>query len=56
MEADEITFRKRLASGAYGEVYRGEWQGTDVAVKRLKANVLEDDELGMFANEVDILL
>ena len=33
--ADEIELGPRIGIGSYGEVYRGMWQHTDVAVKRL---------------------
>ncbi|KAL4374917.1 hypothetical protein AHAS_Ahas05G0229700 [Arachis hypogaea] len=31
---EEITLGERMRLGSYGEVYRGEWRGTEVAVKR----------------------
>ena len=33
--ADEIELGPRIGIGSYGEVYRGVWRHTDVAVKRL---------------------
>ena len=35
IEADEIELGPRIGIGSYGEVYRGVWRHTDVAVKRL---------------------
>jgi hypothetical protein len=30
----EITLGQRIGIGSYGEVYKGMWRGTEVAVKR----------------------
>lgn len=45
---------RRLGVGGYGEVYRGKWRGTDVAVKRL-LDQNGEDVLREFASEVHIL-
>ena len=34
IEADEITLGPRIGIGSFGEVFRGTWRHTDVAVKR----------------------
>jgi len=48
----EIKFEKKIGAGAFGEVWKGEWAGTDVAIKKiLKADIKESD-LGEFAAEI----
>ena len=42
IEADEIELGPRIGIGSYGEVYRGIWRHTDVAVKRLLEQDLTD--------------
>lgn len=34
IDADEITLGPRIGIGSFGEVFRGTWRHTDVAVKR----------------------
>jgi len=47
---DDVKIQERLGGGAFGEVYRGVWQGGDVALKKLMA----EDEKG-FLNEAHVL-
>jgi hypothetical protein len=35
ISAEELMLGPRIGIGSYGEVYRGQWHQTDVAVKRL---------------------
>ncbi|XP_073148452.1 probable serine/threonine-protein kinase SIS8 isoform X2 [Henckelia pumila] len=39
---EDITLGERIGLGSYGEVYRGDWHGTEVAVKRF----LDQDKIG----------
>ena len=51
---EEITFEKQLGRGSFGEVWKGEYQGTPVAIKQL----YEVDNTEMekyFARELDAL-
>ena len=34
IEADELTLGPRIGIGSFGEVFKGTWRHTDVAVKR----------------------
>ena len=35
IEGSEIELGRRIGAGSYGEVFRGQWRHTDVAVKRI---------------------
>eukprot|EP00112_Aurelia_sp_Birch-Aquarium-sp1_P009364 Seg2061.2 transcript_id=Seg2061.2/GoldUCD/mRNA.D3Y31 product="Serine/threonine-protein kinase STY8" protein_id=Seg2061.2/GoldUCD/D3Y31 len=40
---EEITNIRKIGEGAYGIVSKGTWRGSDVAVKRIKEHVIDDD-------------
>jgi len=46
----DVRIREKLAGGNFGEVYRGEWNGGDVALKKLKGADQES-----FTNEAKML-
>ncbi|KAK9668832.1 hypothetical protein RND81_13G089800 [Saponaria officinalis] len=52
---DEITLGERIGLGSYGEVYRGEWHGTEVAVKRFLDQDIYEESLEEFKSEVRIM-
>eukprot|EP00039_Didymoeca_costata_P007294 m.98301 g.98301 ORF g.98301 m.98301 type:complete len:828 (+) comp13630_c0_seq1:241-2724(+) len=54
---EEITMVNKLDEGAYGEVWKAEWDGLTVAVKQLKAVLLEWNKSAMqeFESEVDFI-
>ncbi|TKY61054.1 Serine/threonine-protein kinase EDR1 [Spatholobus suberectus] len=52
---DEIAMGERIGLGSYGEVYRGEWHGTEVAVKRFLYQDLSGESLEEFISEVQIM-
>ncbi|KAL4385152.1 hypothetical protein GQ457_15G001160 [Hibiscus cannabinus] len=52
---EEITLGERIGLGSYGEVYRGEWHGTEVAVKKFLNQDLSGDSLEEFKSEVLIM-
>ena len=51
---EEITLGEKIGQGTFGEVYRGEWQGTEVAVKVIK--LPRNDLLQECKREIDILM
>ncbi|KAI3692585.1 hypothetical protein L6452_32403 [Arctium lappa] len=46
----------RIGIGSYGEVYRSEWNGTEVAVKKFMNQDISGDALTQFKGEVEIML
>lgn len=51
----ELTFGPRIGRGGYGEVYRGMWGGTEVAIKMLFNDNLNPKLLSDLRKEVDLL-
>ena len=51
----EITLGPRIGIGSYGEVYKGTWRGTEVAVKRFLEQNLSPQLVQEFKDEVDIM-
>jgi hypothetical protein len=53
---EEITVGERIGLGSYGEVYRGDWHGTEVAVKKFLDQDLTGEALEEFRSEVRAFL
>jgi tRNA A-37 threonylcarbamoyl transferase component Bud32 len=52
---EDITLGERIGLGSYGEVYRGDWHGTEVAVKKFLDQALTVESLEEFKSEVRIM-
>ncbi|XP_043699521.1 probable serine/threonine-protein kinase SIS8 [Telopea speciosissima] len=52
---EEIILGERIGLGSYGEVYRGDWHGTEVAVKKFLDQDISGDALQEFRSEVWIM-
>ncbi|GLC38611.1 hypothetical protein PLESTB_000452300 [Pleodorina starrii] len=52
---EELTFQNRIGIGSYGEVYRGTWRGTEVAIKRFLEQNLSPVTIKEFRDEVMIM-
>lgn len=52
IEYKEITLKTLVGTGNFGQVYLGEYRGTDVGVKKLKNQKLSASELEQFNQEV----
>ncbi|XP_078161122.1 serine/threonine-protein kinase STY46-like [Carex rostrata] len=50
-----LKFGKKVASGTYGDLYRGVYFGQDVAIKVIKDDRLNDNMVREFGHEVGIL-
>ncbi|XBH64437.1 probable serine/threonine-protein kinase SIS8 [Aegilops tauschii subsp. strangulata] len=55
MQLEEIAIGERIGLGSFGEVYRGEWHGTEVAVKKFLQQDISSDALDEFKAEVRIM-
>jgi len=49
------TFGEEIGKGSFGVVFKGKWQGRDVAVKRLHLNQLTKKETVSFVKELKIM-
>ncbi|XP_031090520.1 probable serine/threonine-protein kinase SIS8 isoform X3 [Ipomoea triloba] len=52
---EDISMGERIGLGSYGEVYRGEWHGTEVAVKKFLDQDIIGESLEEFKSEVRIM-
>ncbi|CAN4076781.1 unnamed protein product [Withania somnifera] len=53
---EDLHVGERIGIGSYGEVYRAEWNGTEVAVKKFMNQDITSDALAQFKCEVEIML
>ncbi|KAI4380274.1 hypothetical protein MLD38_006483 [Melastoma candidum] len=53
---DDLQIGERIGIGSYGEVYRADWNGTEVAVKKFLDQDFSGDALCQFKIEVEIML
>lgn len=51
----DIQFGDAIDRGAYGEVFRGVWQGNDVAIKVFSSGLLTSDGMASFQREVFVM-
>ncbi|BFI43450.1 protein MpMAPKKK26 [Marchantia polymorpha subsp. ruderalis] len=51
----ELRIGVRVGIGSFGEVFRGMWRGTEVAIKRLLEQDLTDENTADFCNEISLL-
>lgn len=52
---EDIIIGERIGLGSYGEVYRGDWHGTEVAVKKFLNQDISGDALEEFRSEVRLM-
>ncbi|XP_072977683.1 serine/threonine-protein kinase EDR1 isoform X1 [Typha angustifolia] len=52
---EELVIGERIGLGSYGEVYRADWNGTEVAVKKFLDQDFYGDALDEFRSEVRIM-
>ncbi|KAK6119568.1 hypothetical protein DH2020_046697 [Rehmannia glutinosa] len=53
---EDLQIGERIGIGSYGEVYRGEWNGTEVAVKKFMKQDISGYALEQFKCEIEIML
>ncbi|OQR82569.1 protein kinase [Achlya hypogyna] len=52
---DDLRFGKRLAQGACGEVFMGDYHGTPVVIKKMLQQQINATNVALFANEIQLL-
>lgn len=52
---EELVIGERIGLGSYGEVYHGDWHGTEVAVKKFLEQDISGDALEEFRSEVRLM-
>jgi serine/threonine protein kinase len=55
VDFDEIELGDRLGAGAYGEVFRGTWKGTEVAVKVMHTGNVTNEMKASFVDEMRLM-
>lgn len=55
IDSSELRIGVRVGIGSFGEVYRGVWRGTDVAIKILLEQDLTTENMEDFCNEIAVL-
>ncbi|KAF7138375.1 hypothetical protein RHSIM_Rhsim07G0142400 [Rhododendron simsii] len=53
---EDLQIGERIGIGSYGEVYRADWNGTEVAVKKFMDQDISGDALAQFRSEAEIML
>lgn len=52
IQYSELKFEKKIGAGAFGEVWKGEWAGIDVGIKKILKNDIKESDLDEFASEI----
>jgi len=55
IDFDELVMGHQLGLGGYGEVFKAEWKGTEVAVKMLASDVITREMIEDFKAEVRVI-
>ena len=52
---NEIKFDKKIGVGGFGEVWKGEWAGTPVAIKKILKTDISEYDLQEFSKEIMLM-
>lgn len=55
LDTSEVTLERKIGSGSFGEVWKGEWAGIEVAIKKISKAGISDKELKAFREEIEIM-
>jgi serine/threonine protein kinase len=55
IDSDQLILKQEIGRGSFGQVFKGTWRGTEVAIKRIPSNCIKDSETREFMKEAFIL-
>lgn len=55
IDSDQLIFKQEIGRGSFGQVFKGTWRGTEVAIKRIPANCMREADTKDFMKEAFIL-
>eukprot|EP01094_Clydonella_sp_ATCC50884_P029028 TRINITY_DN892_c0_g1_i1.p1 TRINITY_DN892_c0_g1~~TRINITY_DN892_c0_g1_i1.p1 ORF type:complete len:569 (-),score=165.69 TRINITY_DN892_c0_g1_i1:308-2014(-) len=51
---NELKFEQKIGAGGFGEVWKGEWAGTKVAIKKILTVNMKPEDIAIFAKEISL--
>lgn len=55
IDFEEIEMKERIGIGGFAEVFKGEWRGTDVAIKKLLPHKQTKESISEFEAEIEMM-
>lgn len=55
IDSDQLELKQEIGRGSFGQVFKGTWRGTEVAIKRIPANCIKESDTRDFMKEAFIL-
>jgi hypothetical protein len=55
IDYEELEIQEVIGTGGFGEVYKGLWRGTEVAVKKMKSDEMTEEEVRCFMDEIQMM-
>jgi len=55
IDMSEVKILEKIGRGSFGDIYRAEWRGTEVAVKKIPFNSINEDLVQEMLNEARIM-
>ncbi|KAJ5068734.1 serine/threonine-protein kinase sty46-like isoform x1 [Anaeramoeba ignava] len=55
IDPNDLKFNKLVGVGGFGKVYKGVWEGTEVAIKVLLPEKINDENIESFRQEVEVM-
>jgi serine/threonine protein kinase len=51
---NEIRFERKVGAGGFGEIWKGEWAGTPVAIKKILNVNMSDSDISALSHEISL--
>jgi len=55
IDSEQLVLNQEIGRGSFGQVFKGTWRGTEVAVKKIPAGCMQETEIREFMKEAFIL-